>query len=327
MRNELHDDALLDLYLRVLILQEEESAAIAVIQEAQRRGQHKSLASKHLSLTIIGNLMTDLSLLRRERRTLPPGNHEAALAMRYINAASPVIEQHVQHRPTLEGPSPIPRRIFQYWDTPTPPEAVMEIMTSWHDIPGFDYQRFNKAEASAFMHDTFGADYARAFRLANNVAESSDLLRLCYLRRFGGIYVDADDRLSGQLETLLPSDADLVCFREPFDILGNNVIACVPDHPAITLASQLAVEAILNRDNETTWSKTGPGLLTRAVAHHLLNSDLGTLGHRVAILPTYLLRRDIQIHIPLRHKKTRGYWNATNPTRQFDMVPYLLAST
>ncbi|MBF7052323.1 hypothetical protein IOC61_03205 [Halomonas sp. KAO] len=320
VRNRLHSNGLLDTYLRVLILQEDETAASKLIQEAQRRGQHQRLASGHLAPSVIGNLMTDLSLLRRERRALPPGDHEAALAMRYINAASPVIRRHVQHRPALDGFSPIPRRIFQYWDAPTPPEAVTEIMTSWHDVPGFDYQRFNKAEASAWLHDTFGAVYAQAFQRASNVAESADLLRLCYLRHHGGIYVDADDRLSGRLEALLPSDADLVCFREPFDILGNNVIACVPGHPAIILASELAVEAILSRDSETTWSKTGPGLLTRAVAHHLLNGDPDTPGQRVAVLPAYRVRREIQIHIPLPHKKTRGYWNATTPTGQFDMA-------
>nr|WP_298249116.1 tetratricopeptide repeat protein [uncultured Halomonas sp.] len=326
VHGRLHGNGLLDTYLRVLMLQGQEDAAAELLQEAQRRGQHKRLASGHLTPTVVGNLMADLSLLGRERRALPTGHHDAALAMRYINAASPVIRRHVQHRPALDGASPIPRHIFQYWDAPTPPQAVTEIMASWCDLPGFGYRRFNKAEASAFLHEHFGADFARAFRLAGNVAESADLLRLCYLRHHGGLYVDADDRLSGRLEALLPHDADLVCFREPFDILGNNVIACVPGHPAITLASELAVEAILGRDSETTWSKTGPGLLTRAVAHHLLRGDVSAPGQRVAILPAYLLRREIQIHIPLPHKKTRGYWNATGPTGQFDMAALINAN-
>lgn len=322
MRRRIHTSGLLDLYLRVLILQEREDAVTELIQETQRRGQHKSIASGHFSPTVVGNLIADLSLLRQERRALPPGDYDAALAIRYTNAASPVIRRHQNLTPGFNDPSPIPRRVFQYWDQPTPPDAVTDIMRSWRDRPDLDYRRFNRDEARTFLYETFGASFARAFRLAGNVAEASDLLRLCYLRHYGGIYADADDRLAGRLEALLPSDADLVCFREPFDILGNNVIACVPGHPVITLASELAVDAILSQDNEITWSKTGPGLLTRAVAHHLLSGDSDAPGQRVAILPGYLLRREIQIHIPLPHKKTRSYWNAASRTGHFDMAPY-----
>ncbi|WP_300273107.1 tetratricopeptide repeat protein [Halomonas sp.] len=321
----LHNSGLVDLYLRVLIMQGDEAAVTQLLEEAQRRGQHKKLASGHLAPTVEGNLVADLSLLNRERRALPPGDHEAALAARYINAASPVIRQHLELTPSLEGEPLIPRRVFQYWDQPTPPDAVTALMRSWQDRPALDYQRFDVNEARAFLHDTFGPAYERAFRRASNVAEASDLLRLCYLRHYGGLYADADDRLHGRIEALLPGDVGLVCFREPFDILANNVIACVPGHPAITLAAELAVEAMLGHDSESTWSKTGPGLLTRAVAHHLLSADQSAPQQRVAILPGYLLRQHVQIHTPLPHKKTQAYWNAPPGTPgSFDMGPWLL---
>ncbi len=279
----------------------------------------------HLAPTAEGNLITDLSLLNHERHALPPGDHQAALAVRYVNAASPVIGQHLNLAPSFSSEPLIPRRVFQYWDQPTPPEAVTEIMRSWQDRAELDYQRFNLSEARAFLHNTFGPTYERAFRRANNVAEASDLLRLCYLRHYGGLYADADDRLHGQIEALLPGAVGLVCFHENFDILCNNVIACVPGHPAITLASELAVEAMLGRDSESTWSKTGPGLLTRAVAHHLLSADQTSPEQRVAILPGYLLRQQVNIHLPLPHKKTRAYWNAPPGTPgHFDMTSWLL---
>lgn len=324
IRDGLHSDAILNFYLRVFILQQKEDKAASLIAEAQRRGQHKRISSGHFTPTMVGNLMTDLSLLNCERRALPPGEHEAALAIRYINAASPVIRRHLEFEPSFNGPSPIPRQVFQYWDQPTPPDAVAEIMRGWRDLPGIDYRRFNSKEARVFLNETFGATYARAFRLANNVAEASDLLRLCYLCHYGGFYVDTDDRLYGRLDALLPSGAGLVCFRESFDTLSNNVIACVPGHPAIVLASEMALDALLARDNETTWSKTGPGLLTRAVARHLVSGDTNSPSRSVAILPSYLLRREIQIHIPLPHKKTQQYWNANSSTGYFNVAPYLV---
>ncbi|WP_414736198.1 glycosyltransferase [Halomonas elongata] len=41
--------------------------------------------------------------------------------------------------------------------------------------------------------------------------KAADFFRLCYLRHHGGLYADADDRLHGQLEALIPPGVGLVC--------------------------------------------------------------------------------------------------------------------
>ncbi|MFM9268972.1 glycosyltransferase [Halomonas elongata] len=314
---------ILDLRLRILIMLGLEDQATELLKEAQRRGVNNRMTSGHFSISLIGNLMSDLALFHREQATLPPGNHEGYLAAHYVHAASAVIRRHFEQsaEPAQDGQQHIPRRVVQYWNERTPPQSVTDIMHSWSSAPGIEYQRFNTQSARSFLRRTFGADYERAFRQANNIAEGADYFRLCYLRHHGGIYADADDRLYGQLDALLPAGTGMVCFREPFDILANNVIVAAPEHPAIVLASEMAVEALLSRDNDNTWGKTGPGLMTRAIASYLVQATPASDAERVTILPSYMLRRQVQVHIQLPHKKTKRHWNATNATG-VDMRPF-----
>nr|WP_145924029.1 glycosyltransferase [Halomonas elongata] len=320
----------LDMHLRILIMLGFEDKATELIKEAQRRGMNNRIASGHFSISLIGNLMNDLALFHREQTTLPHGDHEGYLAAHYVHAASAVVRRHCEQpvAPAQDTQQLIPRRVVQYWNDPKPPQSVTDIMHSWSSLPGIEYQRFNTQSARSFLRRTFGADYERAFKRANNIAEGADFFRLCYLRHYGGVYADADDRLYGQLDALLPAEAGMICFREPFGTIANNVIAAVPEHPAIVLASEMAAEALLSRDNDNTWGKTGPGLLTRAVASYLVrttDTSLPTI-QRVAIYPNYMLYRQVQVHIQLPHKKTKRHWNATTTTG-VDMAPFFTASS
>lgn len=314
--------------LRTLIALGQEKEARELVRKEQQCGWKSRMASGHFSTSLRGGLLSDLELYRMECASLPPGSQDDCLISRYVYAASVVIGRHIEEGVPPGGSSQgrIPRRVFQYWNDSVPPQEVVDIMHSWSSLPDVKHVRFDSEKAATFLKETFGHDYERAFRLANNIAEGADFLRLCYLRHYGGLYVDADDRLYGDLEALIPAGVGMVCFREPFNILANNVIATMPGHPAIVLASEMAAEALLSRDSENTWSKTGPGMLTRAVASYLASTTPTEPADKVAILPNYILRRQVQIHIQLPHKKTRKYWNATNTTG-VDMRPFFTTAS
>lgn len=317
-----------DLHLRILIMLGQEAEAYAIIEEGRQKGPGNPMASGHFSISQIGNLLNDLVLYRREQAALPPEQHDM-LATNYVHAASAVIRRRFEAAPVPTAPSAgtrlIPLRVGQYWNERTPPQAVTEIMHSWSSQPGIEYKRFDSNEAKTFLRETFGKEYEQAFRLANNIAEGADFFRLCYLRHYGGFYADADDYLYGKLSNLLPADVGMVCFLEPFEVLANNALACVPNHPAIVLASEMAAEALLARDNDNTWGKTGPGLLTRAVAHYFLNANPSEQKAQIAILPAQVLRKEVQVHIALPHKKSRRHWNATHKTAGIDMRQFITA--
>lgn len=201
----------------------------------------------------------------------------------------------------------IPLRIFQYWDQPKRPGSIDRMCKSWQ-VAGFEHQLMTRHDALVFLRETFDPDWSRAFQLANNPAEESDLLRLCLLSHFGGVYADADDYLYGDL-TKVTDIGGLVVYREPLGgALGNNVIAAPAGHPAVIYAARLVRQAMLQRAAETTWSKTGPGVLTRAVGQYIAQIGPDEARGNLTVLPYVEMARIVGMHNPVRYKATEHYW-------------------
>jgi hypothetical protein len=209
--------------------------------------------------------------------------------------------------------SAIPRRIAQFWDRPAPPPGIVKIMQSWQDRPGFAYRRFDIGSAAAWIDENLGADWTAAWRIARTATEKSDFFRLCWLMVEGGIYADADDRLHGDLDAFCARVAGLTLYSEAFGgALGNNLILTPARHPAIIWAALAARRALVERHNDGTWFRLGPGLLTRAVARHIawaagrgINPDLTLMSQAEAA-------RLVLFHVPLPYKRGSGHWNQTN---------------
>ena len=238
----------------------------------------------------------------------------ADLAEHYFFPAKSVVESWCARQcgraEDAEGEA-IPRQIFQYWNTPAIPDQVASVMESWRMAAGFRYRRLDRKEGLEFLHERFGPDYVRAFRLANHPAEECDFLRLCILFADGGIYADADDKLVDDPGRLLAGGKNLILFRETFGALANNVICAAPGHPLLGIAAEKACRSLLARENDGTWSKTGPGLMTRAAASYILRRPASETHSQLSIWPLQRLRRHVQPHIRLSYKSTVKYWNAT----------------
>ncbi len=204
---------------------------------------------------------------------------------------------------------PIPRRIYQYWDS-APPAAITEMTAHWAAAPGFEHRLFDRREARIFLAETFGKSWVRAFDMANNAAQEADLLRLALLTKTGGIWADADDVLYGDLDRLLASGPGLIVYREPQGgALGNNFLAAPPAHPVLAYAAQVAVEALTARSSDLAWFKTGPGLLTRAVGLFLAKADPDVARRQITILDWPALAGEIATHNPAAYKSSDSYWN------------------
>jgi hypothetical protein len=72
----------------------------------------------------------------------------------------------------------------------------------------------------------------------------------------------------------------------------------------IARAVRMARDALLRRDGESVWMKTGPGLLTRALAAELTMGD-----PVVTLLPQIRAGRHVKMHVPMPYKTTGGYWD------------------
>ncbi|MFW2541884.1 glycosyltransferase [Primorskyibacter sp. 2E107] len=251
-------------------------------------------------------------------RQARPGSVVAAI--RLIDA------WRAQTPPMAQAGEAVPRRIFQYWDKPEPPEIVQRMTQSWAGAEGFSHELWTRAQAVAFLRESLGPRWVRALEMARNPAEESDLLRLCLLAKFGGVWADADDRLHGDLGGLLEETAGLVIYREALGgALGNNFIAAPPGHPAVILAAKMVKQALLDRTAELAWGKTGPGVLTRAVAHYLVQTDVSRAEFPLTIIENDRLARVVAMHNPVRYKILPSHWTAesTRPS-QTEIWPALL---
>jgi len=286
---------------------------IATMMAAADRADLPALAqrlagnSTHLVPTMSGALLSEA--LHHADAELAP--HETTItAIRYLDRYLTTSLESSRGPPT-DIPA-IPKTILQYWSQGTPPPQVQAPVQSWRNARGFCHQLLDRAGAQRFLHREWGQDWLRAFNRAGSPTEECDFLRLCHIGLHGGIYVDCDDWLIGDIGNLLGSSPGLTLFREPTGALGNNIIIAPPRHPAILWAAFSARRALLEGHGDNVWNRTGPGLLTRAVVWHIENARRQGRDPETHILPRYALGKTVQFHSPLPYKFGAGYWNRRN---------------
>ena len=226
--------------------------------------------------------------------------------------------------PAAAGQGAIPRRVMQYWSQGEPPPELAQIMRGWAEAEGFSYARLDRLGALRFLNEELGREWAAALRLAQHPAEESDFFRLCWLVVRGGIYADCDDLLVGSPAGLIAGERGLVVFRESRGTIANNLLLAEPAHPVLVHAAVSAKQALLRRDNDSVWSKTGPGLLTRVVAAACAEAAARHARPAVTIHPFHRAGRHVRSHIPLDYKKTARYWNAATHGRHLSRLALAL---
>lgn len=165
------------------------------------------------------------------------------------------------------GSERIPAIIHQFWDKETAPPDIERLMRHAREVnPDCGHRRWDDAAAQRYLGDRGMVRALAAFRASRHPAMRSDIFRLAVLHGEGGLYLDADDYCARPLRSLIPRDAELVCYQENIGSIGNNFIAVRPGHPVIGAALTEGVGTVLEGASETLWLVTGPGLITRAVA-------------------------------------------------------------
>ena len=288
--------------------------------------------STNLSQSILGQLLNEYALDRdnvsmlRELQLLPvaervaraqaivrraPDSTAAAIylliAMRQLGRFSSLSADNS----ATSAIARIPRRIVQYWDAPSPPASVVEMMQSWRDMhPGWDYQRFDDKLARKFLAARHPPDVLQAYAHASHPAQKADLFRLAYLSVEGGFYADADDRAVASVETIVPGHVAFASYQEDLGSLGNNFLAAAPGDPVIEHALQMAKLAVNRGDRDFLWLSTGPGLLSRAFARFLSDpKSADDLLGRTLLLERVKLTRAVAIHCRLNYKKSALHWH------------------
>jgi mannosyltransferase OCH1-like enzyme/Flp pilus assembly protein TadD len=217
----------------------------------------------------------------------------------------------------------IPRRLFQFWDTDVPPNEVLHLMKSWTEShPNWEYQKLSSRDARKFLDQTYGNTALAAYDRAREPAMKADIIRLALLAAFGGVYVDADDRCVTAIEPLLQTGDRLIVYQEDLGSIGNNFIAAVPSHPIILDALTRAIEAINRGDGDIVWLATGPGLLTRCLAHAITSEEGVKYLTDTRVLTRHELAHYNAIHCLTAYKSTKLHWSRTSFGKRIVKMPF-----
>lgn len=166
------------------------------------------------------------------------------------------------------GGGGVPHVIHQFWTDDEVPADVAAYMASWRERnPGFRHRVWSEGEAREYLAAHAAREVSAAFARAREPAMKADLFRLALLSREGGVWADADDRCLRPIESLLQRGAGFVAYQEDLGSLGNNWLAARPDHPLLARALAEGTAAVNRGDGDILWLATGPGLLTRTLAH------------------------------------------------------------
>jgi mannosyltransferase OCH1-like enzyme len=195
----------------------------------------------------------------------------------------------------------IPKTIIQFWhDLNNIPKDVLDCLDSWKRLEnkGFKRKVFDSITARKFISTEFGESYVIAYDKCYHPAMRCDFFRLCYILKFGGFYIDADeiyqetdcnhffhdnklklqplcyDVVSG---TMVSPDIFLKEHEFSSDwiyYVNNNPLIAPPFHPIVRIALDRATNLLLNSniDQLDIQSTTGPGNLSASLVRYSIET-------------------------------------------------------
>lgn len=160
----------------------------------------------------------------------------------------------------------IPKRIVQYWNTDDIPEEIQQLMHSWEEMNSeFSYTLYNREKAVEFLNMHYGSEVTALFNIANLPAMQSDIFRVAYILKEGGIYVDAATRCVKNISGLIQSKSSLVLMRKWNNHIWNGFIASEADNQIVRSIFNNILLNMREQKINNIWLATGPGLFGQII--------------------------------------------------------------
>lgn len=241
--------------------------------------------------------------------------------------------------------------IVRFWHDPSgPPPDVAECLGSWDRVAstaGAELLLFDDDMARSFIAQHYGTMTSRTYDSCPHPAMRADLFRLCWLVASGGVYVDADDALVGDLPedflnsnqlqlqplcydratgAMVPQHAFLQASAAEsanWTFYANNApIAAPAGHPVLITALERALGQVeLSASSDGRWdiqATTGPGNLTAALVAHSV--ELANEGKRLAV--RWLDWDSVAVsRYPLSYRGDARNWRRWNGTERVCTPP------
>lgn len=167
---------------------------------------------------------------------------------------------------------PIPKIVHQIWigDQSKRPTRLMD---GWR-MDGWEYMLWTEREIEDFgLSNRRLYDYYYSKRCWHG---ASDVVRLEVLKRYGGVYIDADTERLQDISPLLEYDSFEPIkpheYKSFFAVeanldgrIANGVIGCLPDHPIVNAY----IDAMGKADKvDPPWSTVGGTMFTEMIGRH-----------------------------------------------------------
>lgn len=171
----------------------------------------------------------------------------------------------------------IPKVIYQTWYTKSVPENIKNIIDNMMNI-NKDYQHklFDDEEMYEYILNNFDDRTVKAFGMLRVGAAKADLWRYLILYKEGGIYLDIDSSIYGNLDNLITNNDSAIITRE------NNpnkfVQWCLmfePNHPILKICIDKCVDNIINKRYNDILKLTGPDVYSESILEYckVLNTN------------------------------------------------------
>lgn len=155
----------------------------------------------------------------------------------------------------------IPKIIHQVWIGPMePPLAWIDTWRAAH--PGWEHKLWTESDFD------FPLSTLRQVLLSPTYAGKVDLLSYEILKRFGGIYLDADSVCIQPLDDDLLRKDFLVAYENEVarpGLVAHGVMGCRPNHPVVNRLVEIAGNLTHYHMSGDDFVVTGPGLITRVI--------------------------------------------------------------
>jgi hypothetical protein len=154
---------------------------------------------------------------------------------------------------------PIPSVIHHVWLGGPLPERERDLVESWRrHHPGWQLRLWLDADVPPLVNRAL-------FDAIESPAQRADILRYELLLAHGGIAVGADLECRRSIEPLLDG-VELFCVRDDDFRLTDDLIGCVPGHPAIAAMVATLPDSMAWRPRHPRDEQTGADLLTEVIA-------------------------------------------------------------
>lgn len=171
----------------------------------------------------------------------------------------------------------IPKKIFITYKHKRIPSKVVSNLRNLN--PGFSVTFFDDRECGSFLRKHFSAQFAALFAQIPDGPIKGDMVRICFLYIFGGVYYDIDIHPYQPISSILKEGDITFCTARSAGTQRNvfqGFIACSPENPITRACVNRFYLNIYTRYKYWPWSGTGQmyRILLRFLGRNRLSSTV-----------------------------------------------------